>query len=191
MPRIQAATVAEHRALQQRALLDAARALLAEPGRREGPGLGEVAARAGLARSSVYQYFGSRDELFDAVVAELLPGWAVNVQERMAGATTPGGKVRAYVESNLELVAAGDHAVLRGLAAVAPASLAHSSAVLHEQLRQPLEHALGEAGEDDPAGMSELVHAVVLTASRLVEEGRELADVMRLCDRLLAAYLDQ
>jgi len=137
VPRIQAATVAEHRARQHRALLDAARALLAEPGRSAGPGLGEVASRAGLARSSVYQYFGSRDELFDAVVAELLPGWANHVRDRMAGASSPGGKVRAYVESNLELVAAGDHAVLRGLAAVAPASLAHSSAVLHEQLCSP------------------------------------------------------
>lgn len=191
MPRIQAATVAEHRARQHRALLDAARTLLSEPGRREGPGLGEVAARAGLARSSVYQYFASRDELFDAVVAELLPGWAAHVQDRMARSSTPGGKVRAYVESNLELVAAGDHAVLRGLAAVAPAALAHSSAVLHDQLRQPLERALDEAGEDDPAGMSELVHAVVLAASRLLEEGRGLDVVTRLCDRLLAAYLDR
>lgn len=191
MPRIQAPTVAEHRARQHRALLDAARALLAEPGRREGPGLGEVAARAGLARSSVYQYFASRDALFDALVAELLPGWAAHVQDRMAGATTPGGKVRAYVDSNLELVAAGDHAVLRGLATVAPASLAHSSAVLHEQLRHPLEQALAEAGEDDPAGMSELVHAVVLAASRLIEEGRGHDEVTRLCHRLLAAYLDR
>jgi len=191
VPRIEAATVAEHRARRHRALLDAARTLLAEPGRSVGPGLGEVAARAGLARSSVYQYFGSRDELFDAVVAELLPGWAAHVQDRMARTATPGGKVRAYVESNLELVAAGDHAVLRGLAAVAPAALAHSAAVLHEQLRQPLERALAETGEEDPAGMSELVHAVVLTASRLVEEGRPLAEVTRLCDRLLAAYLDQ
>lgn len=191
MPRIQAATVAEHRAQQHRALLDAARALLAEPGRREGPGLGEVAARAGLARSSVYQYFGSRDELFDTLVAELLPGWADHVRDAMAGAATPGGKVRAYVVSNLELVAAGEHAVLRGLAVVAPTSLAHSSAVLHEQLRRPLERALEETGEDDPAGMSELVHAVVLTASRLVEDGRGLAEVTRLCDRLLAAYLAQ
>ena len=53
MPRITAPTVAEHHAKQRRALLDAARDLLAETGAE--PSMAAVARRAGLARSSIYQ----------------------------------------------------------------------------------------------------------------------------------------
>ena len=52
MPKISAATVVEHRAAQRRALLDAARDLIAEAPDRV-PSLADVAVRAGLARSSV------------------------------------------------------------------------------------------------------------------------------------------
>ena len=52
MPRISAATVAEHRSRQQAAILAATRELLAE-GRAELPSLAEVAHRTGLARPSI------------------------------------------------------------------------------------------------------------------------------------------
>src|SRR5690606_19635538 len=55
MPRITAPTVAEHRKAQQRALLDAAREILAETGRP--PTFTALAERAGMARPSVYEYF--------------------------------------------------------------------------------------------------------------------------------------
>ena len=144
-----------------------------------------MAARAGLARSSVYQYFSSRDALFDAVVADLFPAWAAAVQQRMAQAATPRDKVWAYVESNLALVAAGEHAVIRGLAAAAPSSLRQSSSQLHAQLRDPLHQALSASGEPDPDAMSDLVHSVVMRASALIEEGLPHDHVLGLVRRLL------
>jgi AcrR family transcriptional regulator len=74
MPRITAATVAEHHTQQRRALLDAARAILASTGKA--PTMSEVGRRAGLARSSVYQHFASPDELLEAIVADVFPDWA-------------------------------------------------------------------------------------------------------------------
>ncbi len=104
MPRIDAPTVVEHRAAQRRALLDAAHALLSEaPGPAAG-GLGEVAAKAGLARSSAYHYFRSREDLLSAVVEDMFPRWNDKIVEAMAGADDP---VWAYVEANLQLVADG------------------------------------------------------------------------------------
>ena len=58
MPRIDAPTVAEHHAQRRAALLAAAEELLAEQG-VEAVTPAAVGARAGLARSSVYQYFSS------------------------------------------------------------------------------------------------------------------------------------
>lgn len=189
MPKIQAATVAEHRAAQRRAILDAARELLAEGG-TEAPGLAAVAERTGLARPSVYRYFRSREDLLEAVIADSFPRWSTSVAERMGGLDDPGARVLAYVDANLHLVAVGEHAVVRGLAAVVPGErLAEDSRILHEQLRVPLTEALVDHGADDPEGMSDLIQSIVLAASRMIESGAQEAHVRALTHQLLEPYL--
>lgn len=189
MPRIQAATVAEHRSLQRRALLDAARDLLAS-GAPEAPSLSAVAQRAGLARSSVYQYFKSRDDLLEAFIADMFPSWSGFVADRMDSAPTAAEQVLAYADANLELVAQGEHAVMRGLAMVAPgAALAESSRMLHEQLRVPLVDALARSGATEPQHMADLVHAVVRAGSQMIENGVPPDEVRALVKQLLEPYL--
>ncbi|PPJ19127.1 TetR family transcriptional regulator [Nocardia nova] len=189
MPRIQAATVAEHRQAQRRALLDAARAILSEQ-TGAAPTLAEVAARAGLARPSVYQYFGSRDELFEAVLADALPRWSARITERMAAADDPGAKVLTYALVNLELVDEGEHAVVQGLSTyIAPDALAAQGRAIHDELRTPLIAALTELGAPDPATTAELINAVVLTASRMVENHSPVDTVAARVRELLTPYL--
>ncbi|MDI1466220.1 helix-turn-helix domain-containing protein [Catellatospora sp. KI3] len=189
MPRIQAATVAEHRSLQRRALLDAARDILAS-GAPEAPSLSAVAQRAGLARSSVYQYFKSREDLLDAVIADMFPRWSSLVAQRMDGAATAAEQVLAYADANLELVAQGEHAVMRGLAMAAPGAALHeSSRVLHEQLRVPLVDALARSGATEPSHMAELIQALVRTGSLMIENGVPPDDVRGLVKEMLAPYL--
>lgn len=189
MPKIQAATVAEHRAAQRRAILDAARELLTEGG-TEAPGLAAVAERTGLARPSVYRYFRSREDLLEAVVADSFPRWSAEVTGAMAGLEDPGARVLAYLDANLHLVASGEHAVVRGLAAVVPGErLAEDSRILHEQLRVPLTAALVEHGATDPEGMSDLIQSIVLAAGRMIESGTPETHVRELAHQLLAPYL--
>lgn len=191
MPKIQAATVVEHRARQRRAILDAARAILAEGG-TEAPSLAAVAARTGLARPSIYGYFTSSADLLDAVIADMFPRWSAYVARRMRRGRTPGDEVLAYVAANLRLVAEGEHAVVRGLAAAAPADvIATRSRELHEQLRGPLLDALARHGATDPAGVAELVQAVVFRASRMIEDGASEAKARALARELLEPYLRQ
>ena len=121
MPRIQAPTVAEHRARQRRAILDAARAHLAEEGRA--PSLAQVGARSVLPESSVYDYFDSRNDLLAAVVADVFPDWADKVIRSMQAADTPGKQVWAYVEANMKLFASSEQAVARALTNVVDPTL--------------------------------------------------------------------
>lgn len=189
MPRISAPTVAQHRAAQRRALLDAARAVLAENADQP-PALATVAARAGLARSSVYQYFRSRQDLLGALIEDVFPRWSSRVTEAMGALTDPGDRVLAYVDTNLVLVAEGEHAIARALAAIAPGEeLDHNSRIMHEQLLTPLVGALTDRGATDPASTAEMINAVVYAASRMIESG---ADEVAMRDRareLLAPYL--
>ena len=189
MPRISAATVAEHRARQEEVILEATRALLAE-GRAEVPSLAEVARRAGLARPSLYQYFSSREDLLDAVIADMFPRWSAYVTSRMARANAPGARAMAYVEANLHLVARGDHAIVSGLAQAGRGeAMAERSRVLHDQLRTPLVAALAAHGASDPAALAELVQSVVHAASRMIEGGMTERKARALARTLLAPYL--
>lgn len=189
MPRIQAPTVAEHRAAQRTALLDAVRDLLSE-GATEAPALADVAQRAGLARSSVYSYFSSREDLLDALVADTFPRWSGYVHQRMARRSTPGGKVLAYVDANVHLVARGDHALAMTLASVARSdTLAQSTHLLHDELRTPLVAALREHGSSDPDRTAELVQALVYAVSRMVEDGVSERRARGLAHELLEPYL--
>lgn len=190
MPKIQAPTVAEHRAAQRAALLDAARSLLSEEAERA-PSMAAVARRAGLARSSVYAYFTSRDDLLDALIVDTFPRWSAYVRARMAKAGTPGDRVLAYVHANLRLVARGDHALARALAATGRTdALANSSRLLHDELQTPLRTALADHGAGDPDRTAELVQSIVYTLSRMIEDGLPERAARRLADELLTPYLN-
>ncbi|KAB1910216.1 TetR/AcrR family transcriptional regulator [Micromonospora tulbaghiae] len=189
MPKIQASTVAEHRAAQRAALLDAARTLLSEHP-EEIPSLADVARHAGLARSSAYSYFKSRTDMFDVLVADTFPRWSAFVEKQMAEARTPGARILAYVEANLQLVARGDHALARALASVGNSEvLATSSRLLHDSLEAPLRAALTEHGASDPDRMAELVQSVVYALSRMIENGLDLPAARGLARELLTPYL--
>ncbi len=191
MPKIQASTVAEHRAAQRAALLEAARSLLSQHPDRI-PGLADVAQQAGLARSSAYSYFKSRTDMFDALVADTFPRWSAHVEKQMDAAPTPGRKILAYVEANLELVARGDHALARALASAGSSeALATSSRLLHDSLEVPLRTALADHGAADPERMAELVQSLVYSLSRMIENGLSLRRATDLARELLGSYAHQ
>ncbi len=164
MPRINAATVAEHRALQRRAVLDAARDLLAETG--QAPSLAEVGKRAGLARSSVYEYARSRDDLMAAVVADVFPGWADRIRTAIAQAPTPAEKVWAYVESNVAFFSGSEQRVARALGSVVDPAILHGPMQeFHTALQEPLREALRDLGDPAPDAVADLVDAMLLSAT--------------------------
>lgn len=189
MPRIDAPTVAEHRAGRERALLDAARTLLTEAPDRV-PTLAEVGELAGLSRSSVYQYYASREDLLRAVVSDSFPRWQERLAAGLAAAEGPTARVLAYLRVNLELVADGEHALARTLAVVAPSDeLERRSRAFHEELLGPVSSALTELAAPDVALVAELVNAVVHAASRHVEVTGEVDRAYAAAAALLEPYL--
>ena len=188
MPRINAETLAEHRAQQRRAILDAARDLLAEASRDPGgkaPSLADVGRRTGLARTSLYQYFGSREELMDAVIADVFPRWQERLHSAMSEVEGRGAKARAYCRVSLELVAEGEHAVVSGLSLHARDRVTTAGKELHDTVVRPMIEALG--GSHD---LAEMVQSVVWTASRQIEDGRDVPTVMRHVESMLGPFFD-
>lgn len=150
MPKISAATVAEHRARQRSALVAAARALLLSGG-YEGLTFSALAQQAGLARPSVYSYFESKDDLVLAVCEMSLPGWLARIDEAMARARSPRSKLVAFVRAQLEAAAAGEH---RLAAAVEHAPLSPQTwdriAELHEKFAPKTSDVIAALGHQQP-----------------------------------------
>lgn len=129
-----------------------------------------VGERVGLARSSVYQYFASAEELLAAVVADVFPDWAAQVLDEVATASTPGERVWAYIEANLDLFAGSEQAVAVALTRVVdPQVLQGPMQAFHAQLQAPLHQALRDLGETEPDAMAKHVNSLVVQATRDLE----------------------
>lgn len=93
---------AASKARKRRRIVDAARELLAE---RDGTDFSveEVAERAGLSRRTIFNYFGSIDDLLVEVGTEVLGGLIddFRVAEGAPGGAAPGGDVRAALFAEL------------------------------------------------------------------------------------------
>lgn len=171
MPKIDAPTVAEHHSRRRAALLEAGAALLAEQG-VDAVTLGAVGTAAGLARSSVYQYFDSAPALLAAIVNDL----AATAHQRLAqagdGSATPWARIDAFVCAALDTSTDATH---RSLAALESASLpaecrAHMRN-LHQGVFEPLRQDLAELGDEYPDLSVQLIGGILNAASRALAEG--------------------
>jgi AcrR family transcriptional regulator len=171
VPKIRAASVAEHRTMQRGALLDAARALLSEGG-REALTFPALAERTGLARSSVYEYFRSRAAVVEELCAVDFPVWAAEVEAAMEQAGTPENKIEAYVRRQLALVGDRRH---RAIVAISAGELEAGARerirAAHGQLIAMVVEALGELGHEQPRLTATLLQGVVDAAVRRIELG--------------------
>ncbi|MFE2107751.1 TetR/AcrR family transcriptional regulator [Kitasatospora sp. NPDC059463] len=187
MPRISAATVADHRAQQRAALVVAARELL-EEGDAAAVTFAAVAARLGLARNSVYKYFADRAELLEAVVREVTPRWTRRIHAEMAAAPpAPTDQVAAYVRAQLALVRDGEHRIARALAHDRDAAvLRRGAAEAHAEILRPLTEALAALGDTDPVRTARLLQGLVNAATELIESGDPYEEVAQRAVRLAA-----
>ncbi|MET8144998.1 TetR family transcriptional regulator [Sphaerisporangium sp. NPDC005288] len=88
----------EHKLQRREAILEAARELALRSGVRA-VSLGGVAAAAGLAKSNVGRYFGTREEIYLVLAAEEWREWGSEVAERLGRATGLAAVVAALTET--------------------------------------------------------------------------------------------
>ena len=177
MPKINAPSVAEHRERQRQSLLEAALAILIDEG-ASAVTPAAIGARTNLARSSVYRYFSTSDQIIATVVEEAFPAWSDALAAALAAAGTPAGQVDAYVRETLVQAAAGAHRPMAALsAAQLPEACRTRITELHRQAAAPLITALTELGVPQPRLTAELLGGLMLAGMNAVEHGAGLTEV--------------
>jgi AcrR family transcriptional regulator len=172
MPKIKAATVPEHRKAQRTALLEAAREVILSSGLASLK-FGDVADRAGLARSSVYEYFKTKGDLVVALVEEEVPAWSADVSKALADSTSAEESVAAFVRTVLELVKSGRHELPFALAeGELDADARRKIAKAHEDLFRLVAPALKSLGVRDLASCLELIGGVITATGQALRKDR-------------------
>lgn len=191
MPKITSATVAEHRAAQSAALIRAGEEVLASAG------LGgftptSVSERAGIARSSFYDYFPSKDDLLVAISIAAMERWDEEMEKALQGVAPGLDQLRAFVDETMRMTAEGRHTIATVVreAEISPSSL-DELMVLHESLFRPVTRLLTGLGMDSSATAAALINGILSAGVELVSHGvdhRQVADdVYRLLTRGLSA----
>ena len=144
MPKISAPTIHEHRELRRQQLISASLELALD----EGAGAVTVAAvakKAGLARSSIYEYFASSADLIADLIIE-----------------------------GLRYVADGRHMLVKSLNTIStPESRKEEISMGHRKMIAPLRQALVETGIKDPVAAAAFLSSVTDAASIRIDAGNE------------------
>lgn len=178
VPRIDAPTVAEHSAHRRAAIVRAATELLALSG-PQAVTPAAVAKVAGLARSSVYQYFPSTGALVAIAVEEAFAQARGRLVAALADARTPAARIAAYVDASLDAAIDGHRPMTSLDLPSLPAQCRDRVSELHAGLLEPLVAALVDAGSTDAVGVAGLVNAVVVAAAGQVVRGESVSVVRR------------
>ena len=174
-PKIEAENILAQRAMRQQRLLDAALEIALGDG-AESVTVSEVAHRAGLARSSFYEYFSSSADLIADLVLDELESYRIRLTSAVAESGDEVEYLKNWIEESLQYVVDGRHLLVKSLNAINPpefrkAEIAQGHRALMATIIEPLK-AMGVS--DIYAALSYLQNTLDTAATR-IEAGNESA----------------
>ena len=173
MPKIQAASISANREMRRQQLIGAALELAMDQG-AQAVTVAAVAQKAGLARSSIYEYFASSADLIADLVIEELEYYEKRLAEAIKDATDPFEKLELWIAEGLRYVQDGRHMLVKSLNTVATPDFRKDEIALgHRKLIAPLREALSATGIKDLAGAGSFISSVTDAASVRIEAGND------------------
>lgn len=170
MPRINAASIIEHRENQRIRLLDVAREILVTDG-PQAVTPGAVAKIAGISRPAVYQYFENGTAMIEHVVLDDFDDSIEAIEAAVDANDTARTRAHAYVVNVIGQAAQGMHLTATALANFPmPESFKREINALHRKQIEPFIAALRELGITDHVQMA-LLGGIVETGVKLAESG--------------------
>ena len=173
MPRIETETLAEHRDWRRNQLIEAAASIAMESG-GAAITVAAVAQRAGLSRTSVYEYFGSGSELVADLVIDELGSFAQILNTAVVDCTDAQCVVTCWVKGALTYIADGRHLLAKALNATAmPQSRTQQIGMAHRALMAPLVKAVTDLGIKDAHRALSFIQAITDASTKRIESGHD------------------
>jgi AcrR family transcriptional regulator len=173
MPRIQTDSLAAHRDWRRNQLIEAAAAIALESG-GAAITVAAVAARAGLSRTSVYEYFASSADLVADLVIDELDNFAHDLKIALSDESDPFKSLEIWITNSLEYIADGRHLLAKALNAVElPRERGADIGAAHRALLAPLTDSLRQIGVADISQSLALLQSITDVATKRIENGAD------------------
>jgi AcrR family transcriptional regulator len=173
MPKIQTSTLAANREFRRQQLISVAMELATDGG-AESITVAAVAQKAGLARSSIYEYFSSSSDLVAELILEELDYYTRRLADAIGEATDPFHKIELWIAESLSYVADGRHMLVKSLNSIStPDSRKEEIAIGHRRMLAPLRQSLIETGVADVQSAGAFLSSVTDAASIRIDAGNE------------------
>jgi AcrR family transcriptional regulator len=173
MPRIQTDSLAAHRDWRRSQLIDAAASIALESG-GQSITVAAVAQRAGLSRTSVYEYFASSADLVADLVVDELASFAHDLKVAIADETDPYKAIEIWISTSLLYIADGRHLLAKALNAVElPRERSADIGAAHRALLAPLTANLRQIGVTDIPQALALLQSITDVATKRIESGAD------------------
>ena len=173
MPKIKAASLLEDREFRRQQLISAALEL-AIAGGAEAITVAAVASKAGLARSSIYEYFASSADLVADLVLEELDYYTKRLADAVGSATDPYEKIELWIAESLRYVADGRHMLVKSLNTIdTPDFRKEEISLGHRKMLAPLRQSLIETGINDSQSAAAFLSGVTDAASIRIDAGND------------------
>lgn len=173
MPRIETETLAQHRDWRRNQLIEAAASIALESG-GAAVTVAAVAQRAGLSRTSVYEYFGSSADLIADLVLEELNNFAGYLHNAVADTQEPIESISAWIQSALTYIADGRHLLAKALNATSlPQERTAAIGAAHRALLAPLVAGLSSMGVKDTQRALLFIQAITDASTKRIEGGHD------------------
>jgi len=173
MPRIGTKTLAQHRDWRRNQLIDAAASIAMESG-GAAVTVAAVAQRAGLSRTSVYEYFGSGSELVADLVIDELHSFAQTLNIAVAECRDAQCIITCWIKGALTYIADGRHLLAKALNATAvPQSRTQQIGTAHRALMAPLVKAVTDLGVKDSQRALSFIQAITDASTKRIESGHD------------------
>jgi len=187
MPRISTESLAQHRDWRRNQLIEAAAAIALESG-GDSITVAAVAQRAGLSRTSVYEYFASSSDLIADLIIEELHSFALTLGEAVAGINDPAEAIEGWISASLDYVADGRHLLAKALnAADLPQERSAAIGAAHRGLLAPLTQNLQALGVKDIHQALSLIQAATDVATKRIESGNDAESEISMTSRFCIA----
>ena len=173
MPRINTINLVQQREWRRSQLISAAAAIALESG-SEAITVAAVAQRAGLARTSVYEYFGSSAELVADLIIEELSAFTDILVNAVEPANLPEEAIANWIDSALQYIADGRHLLAKALNATSlPQERTAAIGSAHRGLLAPLVSGLSAMGVKDTQRALLFIQAITDASTKRIEAGHD------------------
>jgi AcrR family transcriptional regulator len=189
VPKIDASSIIAQRAMRQRQLMDAALSIAFEGG-AEHVTVSAVAARAGISRSAVYEYFSSSADLISDLILEELEFYRVRLLTAVKDESDPVKYVELWISEALTYIVDGRHMVAKSLNSISiPEFRRAEIASAHRELMETIAPQLSQLGISDLRGALVYLQNTLDTAAVRIDSGNDAAPEILTAQRYAVAGL--